>query len=198
MTVDGPGGVGKSTTVAALARLLQTTGVTVDATREPTDTPLGRLARYGTDTYRGLTMACLVAADRYEHLTNRIRPAVAAGTVVVCDRYVASSLVLQSIDGVPADTLWSINRHADRPDLSVFLTGDPDVIARRLAERGAHSRYETLPDSTRNECALFDQATKFVAAAGWRVLTLDATTAPADELAAAIATRIDALHAQDS
>lgn len=67
-TIDGPGGVGKSTVTAAVALELRTIGVAVCQTREPSDTPLGLLARNGTDTYRGMAMACLIAADRYAHL----------------------------------------------------------------------------------------------------------------------------------
>ncbi|MEU6071861.1 hypothetical protein ABZ864_47440 [Streptomyces sp. NPDC047082] len=48
-----------------------------------------------------MAMACLVAADRYHHLAQEIRPALQRGNVVLCDRYIASSLVLQVIDGLP-------------------------------------------------------------------------------------------------
>lgn len=200
LTLDGPGGVGKSTAVAAAARLLAvhsgTRDRTVLTTREPTTTPLGDLARHGTEEYQGLTMACLIAADRYQHLHTQIRPALAAGAIVLCDRYIASSLVLQRIDGVPIETIWELNRHADRPDLSVLLTADPDGVAARLHDRGAHSRYERLPGSSRIECALYAEAATFMRAAGFRLLVLDAT-APPPELAATITRKVSALIAED-
>ncbi|WP_322974781.1 dTMP kinase [Actinacidiphila epipremni] len=65
VSIDGPGGVGKSTVTALVAEELRAAGAAVLATREPSDTALGRLARNGTDDYRGLTMACLIAADRH-------------------------------------------------------------------------------------------------------------------------------------
>lgn len=88
--------------------------------------------------YRGMAMACLVAADRYHHLATAIRPALTRGTVVICDRYVASSLVLQRLDDIPLETVWVINRLTDRPALPVILAGDPAAsrAARRHRPRG--------------------------------------------------------------
>jgi dTMP kinase len=198
VTVDGPGGAGKSTLVAASAELLRRTGVPVHATREPSDAPLGDLARRGTETYRGLTMACLIAADRYHHLGTEIRPALARGRVVLCDRYIASSLVLQRMDDVPLDVVWSLNVHADLPDLAVLVTAHPDVLAGRLARRGAHSRYERLPGAGAREHALYAEAATVLTRAGVRVLTLDSTTAGPDVLARTIAEAITDLHPRGS
>lgn len=194
VTVDGPGGVGKSTVVAATVAQLAADRLPVLSTREPTDTPLGNLARHGTETYRGLTMACLIAADRYQHLSNEIRPALAAGEVVVCDRYLASSLVLQRMDDVPLDTIWELNRHAEHPDLAVVLTAEPQVIAHRLAGRGAHSRYERMPDSSRIEHQLYQQAVASLDVRGIHTLVLDATTATPQTLARTIAAEVAALR----
>jgi dTMP kinase len=194
VTVDGPGGVGKSTLTAAVIQQLRDQRLSVHPTREPTDTALGNLARHGTEEYQGMTMACLIAADRYQHLTTEIRPALARGAVVLCDRYIASSLVLQRIDGVTTETVWNLNRLADRPDLSVILTADPNVIARRLEERGAHSRYERLPDSSQTEHALFAEAATFLTAANFRTLVLDATATEPDHLAQTITAEVTALR----
>ncbi|WP_049569748.1 dTMP kinase [Streptomyces sp. SBT349] len=197
VTVDGPGGVGKSTVLAAVVNQLHADGLPVFATREPTDTPLGNLARHGTDTYRGLAMACLIAADRYQHLTTEIRPALEAGALVVCDRYIASSLVLQRMDGVTPHMIWELNHHADPPDLAVVLTADPGVIAARLASRGAHSRYERLPDSSRIEHELYTEAVTSLSNHGIRTLVLDATDARPEELARTIAAEVAALRSRD-
>jgi dTMP kinase len=100
------------------------------ATKEPSDSALGKLARQGTDEYRGLVLACLVAADWYYHLEHDIRPALRAGYVVICDRYVPTSLVLQRIDGVEPAFLSQVNQYADKPDLTVVLTGEPRQCTR--------------------------------------------------------------------
>jgi dTMP kinase len=190
VTIDGPGGVGKSTVTAAVAELLRAEGTAVCQTREPSESPLGQLARQGTEEHRGMSMACLIAADRYAHLEQEIRPALARGDTVVCDRYVASSLVLQVLDGVGRDVVWELNRHADMPDLAVILNARADVIEKRLTSRGAHSRYEREPGGSERECAAFREAARFLMAAGLRVLQLDASTAGPDEVARAIVAAI--------
>jgi dTMP kinase len=190
VTIDGPGGVGKSTVAALVAEKLRAIDAPVLTTREPSDTQLGQLARNGTDEYRGMTMACLIAADRYRHLEQEIRPALARGETVVCDRYVASSLVLQVLDGVSRDVVWELNRHADMPDLAVIVNAREDVISRRLQERGTHSRYERQPGGTQQECALFHEAARFLTSHGVRVLQLDASTAGPDEIARAVVAAI--------
>lgn len=197
VTVDGPGGIGKSTAVATIGERLRGSHVPVHITREPTDTPLGSLARHGTEAYQGLAMAHLIAADRYHHVTTEIRPALARGEVVLCDRYVASSLVLQRIDGLSAETVWELNRYIDPPDLSVILTGDPNVVARRLADRGAHSRYERLPESTHTESTLFTEAAHFLVSAGFRTLVLDSTDAVPEDIARTISAEITELRSRD-
>ncbi|MFI2434602.1 dTMP kinase [Streptomyces sp. NPDC018693] len=199
VTVEGPGGVGKSTVTAALVAVLREEfGAKVCATREPTDTPLGTIARQGTDLYRGRAMAHLIAADRYQHLEEQIRPAMERGEIVVCDRYVASSLVLQVMDGVDRETVWQMNEAADPPDLAVFLTAHPDVIAYRLACRGAHSRYEREPGSSLTEYGLFAEAAKFLADRGVPVVELDATATDPDTLARGIAGDVLTMRSQKS
>ncbi|MEV5677099.1 dTMP kinase [Streptomyces sp. NPDC052179] len=182
MAVEGPGGVGKSTVTALVARLLREEGRTVLATREPTDTPLGDLARHGTDEYQGQAMACLIAADRYKH-GEVIRPALERGEIVVCDRYVASSLALQCMDGVDREFVWLLNEGVIQPDLVIMMGGNPAVIEARLTARGAHSRYERAEGSSHVECASFIGAGKFLRDKGHRVLDVDATGVDAEDVA---------------
>ncbi|WP_413808084.1 dTMP kinase [Streptomyces sp. OE57] len=188
ITLDGPGGVGKSTVTAAVVQQLRAQeGLPVYATREPSGSPLGELARHGTEEYRGMSMACLIAADRYRHVEEEIRPALARGEIVVCDRYVPSSLVLQVMDGVPRDVVWELNRHADMPDLAVIVNARADVVMKRLDTRGTrHSRYEREPGGTERECALYYEAARFLMAAGVRVLQLDASTVGPEDVARAV------------
>lgn len=142
ISIDGPSGIGKSTVSALLRSTLEGRGVPTVLTTEPSRSRLGEPARYGTHEYRGPASACLVAADRYRYLEREIRPAVRAGHVVICDRYVPSSLVLQRLDGADRSFLWAINQAADRPDLAVILTGDPARSHRRAARRGTYSRFQ--------------------------------------------------------
>src|SRR5690606_40533710 len=80
--------------------------------------------------------AWLIAADRYHHLATEIRPRVQQGEIVLCDRYVASSYVLQQMDGVPLPFIECLNGHSDRPDLAVMLLTDAAEAAARVAARG--------------------------------------------------------------
>lgn len=105
VSVDGPGGVGKSTLISEIAATLDWAGVPVRVTAEPTRTPLGDLLRHGTDTYHGMAVGCLVAGDRHHHLAAEIMPPLPRDEVVVSDRYLPSSLVLQRIDRLDWDTI---------------------------------------------------------------------------------------------
>ena len=180
VVIDGPSGVGKSTTIRLLADQLAATGRPSQATREPSDSPIGALARDGTHDYDALTLACLVAADRYHHLATTIRPALHAGRIVVCDRYLPASLVLQTFDGVPEDTVWNLNTHIDRPDLTVILLGAADVCRQRAAQRGTYSRFhQHLPD----EPARYAAITAGLAAAGHHTVTYDIGEQTPDQVA---------------
>lgn len=190
VSIDGPGGVGKSTLTTQLAAQLTRRGVSAHATTEPSRSPLGDFARQGPDRYRGLVLACLVAADRYHHLESEIRPHLAAGEVVITDRYVPTSLVLQRIDGVDPGFIWQLNAYAHRPDLAIILHADPTVLAARLQARGTHNRFERGPDASRIESDLYQQAAEWLDAAGWPLLPLDTTETPPQELAMALTTRI--------
>jgi hypothetical protein len=122
VAVDGPDGVGKTTTIDALVRQFASRGLAVHRTTEPSPTPLGDFIRRAQESYRGVALACLVAADRYHHVATEIAPRQDAGQIVVCDRYIASSLVLQRMDGVDLDFIWQLNRHAPSPDLTVVCS----------------------------------------------------------------------------
>jgi len=139
--VDGPSGIGKTTVTALLHQQLTDRGLPVLAMKEPSGSPLGALARQGTEDYRGLVLACLVTADRYHHLEHDIRPALETGQVVLCDRYLPTSLVLQRIDGVEPSFIWQLNRYADVPDLTIILTGHPEPSRTRAEQRGTYSRF---------------------------------------------------------
>jgi len=139
--------------------------------------------------------ACLVAGDRHHHLAAEIRPGLAAGQVIVCDRYLPSSLVLQRMDGISWDVIMQLNQGADQPALAVILNGSPAVIATRLVGRGGHSRFERQPGSSRTESGLYADTAARLSEAGWPVCAIDIPTRSADEAAMIMTSRILALHA---
>lgn len=193
VTLDGPGGVGKSTMTARVCDLLTERGYQVHATTEPSRAQLGQIARASSGTYTGHTLACLVAADRYHHLATEIRPALAAGRIVVCDRYVPSSYVLQSIDGVPLDFIEHLNAAADIPDLAVILTADPAVTTARIEKRGAHHRFETGLAASQLETDLYRNTARRLTEKDFPVLTVDTTHTPPAAVADQIVDKIGPL-----
>ncbi|NIH83725.1 dTMP kinase [Amycolatopsis granulosa] len=177
IAIDGPAGTGKTTLTHALTERLTRDGYAVHATTQPSRAQLGEIARHGTDTYRGHELACLVAADRYHQLRTEIQPHRDAGRIVLCDRYIASSYVLQTMDDVPPAFIHNLNAAADPPDVTIILTADPAVAAARIRRRGAHSRFHTGIISSRTEAALYRDAATYLKTQGQAVLTLDSARA---------------------
>jgi hypothetical protein len=74
---------------------------------------------------------------------------------VICDRYLASTLVLQARDGIAASYLLALNEGIDLPGLAVILTAEPEIITARLDRRGRHDRFEHDPAAASTETAMF-------------------------------------------
>jgi len=190
VSVDGPSGAGKTTIVHHLAQLLVAQGEHVYVTAEPSAGPIGKLCHELTETVSGHALACLYAADRYHHLATEIRPYLAAGDIVISDRYVASGLVIQRFDDVAPDFLWQLNEQVDRPGLAVILDADPEVISDRLKERGPHNRFQHVPGSSHAEVAYYREAAERLVTAGFKVLRVDCGERPPEQTAAAIRDRL--------
>ena len=196
---EGGEGAGKSTQVARLAEHLRGLGHDVVVTHEPGDTRIGPQVRQilldpATAGLSPRAEALLYAADRAEHVDALIRPALAAGRVVVTDRYVDSSLAYQgAARPLEQDDVAWVNRWATGgllPDLTVLLDVDPVEGLRRASDE---------PDRLEAEPHAFHQAVRaaFLELAGrepGRYLVVDATADP-DTVAAEVAERVDLLLA---
>ena len=151
VVLEGIDGAGTTTQVAKLVERLRREGsAPVRATREPSDGPIGSLVRQvltgrivspGGRAPGWATMALLFAADRMDHVESEIEPFLAAGGVVVSDRYDASSLAYQSVSSGSGgdravDWIRQLNKHALRPDLTIVVDLPPDVAAERREARG--------------------------------------------------------------
>lgn len=146
---EGGEGVGKSTQIARLGAWLRGLGHQVVETREPGGTPLGQELRRlvldpdGHVTPRAETL--IYAADRAHHVDTVIRPALAAGAIVLTDRYVDSTNAYQGagrqLDGARAVTTWATGGLL--PDLTVLLDLDPRIGLRRAGARSAPDRLES-------------------------------------------------------
>jgi dTMP kinase len=92
-----------------------------------------------------------------------------------------------AIDGIESDTIWRLNAGVYVPDLAVLLNADHPVIADRLRQRGAHSRFERQPDGSRAESDLYHRAAADLRTAGWPVMALDCSLRRAQAIAMMIA-----------
>jgi dTMP kinase len=186
VAVDGPNGVGKTTIAAHLAEALRDRGHDVLALRQPSDSDLGRFVRTAEHGLRGLSLAILVVADRLVQVATDIRPALKAGRTVICDRHVASTLVLQRLDGMDVETIWQMNADVPMPDLQVILLASPEVLKSRLDERGRFSRFERSGDIEELEVRYYREAAEWLRAHGQSVLTIETDRQSVGDIAAAV------------
>lgn len=104
-----------------------------------------------------------------------ILPSVASGKIVISDRYIESSLVLQSLDGLSFEEIWFLNNNFPVSDLSVIITASPQILDRKLAERAKFSRFENTK-SREDELALYFQAADFLKGRGFNVVIVENDT----------------------
>lgn len=142
VAIDGPNGAGKTTIIQALKKELERREICTYFTKEPTESELGCFVREYAEKYEGISVACLVAADRYQHLKDEIVPQLKKGKIVITDRYVLSSLILQRMDEVSEEFILAINNEIIQPDLQIAVLADSAVIQSRLKERNSLTRFE--------------------------------------------------------
>jgi dTMP kinase len=140
----------------------------------------------------GRALALAVAADRAAHVAGEIEPALAAGKVVISDRYLPSSLVLQRLDGLSLAEIWRYNAFAPRPALTLYLEEESAVIAARLKERQVLSRLEQAGSPSR-ELALYRKAYAFLGRRRWRQARIDCRDLAPNEVVKAMLGRIELL-----
>ena len=154
ITLEGGEGAGKSTQLALLARRLEAHGHSVLRTREPGGSPgadiLRALLLSGRHDWSDLAEVLLHFASRAEHVDRVVRPALAAGAWVLCDRYYDSTMVYQGF-GLGADraAIATLQRLIGLvPDLTLVLDVPVSTTESRLAARGlAADRYERLGEA---------------------------------------------------
>ncbi len=172
ITVDGPNGAGKTTIIQALSNSLRSESIDHVVTKEPTTNEIGTLVRNFHDKIKNLALACLISADRYQHLNDVIKPSLECGKVVISDRYFTSSLVYQQLDGVDLHFIEQINSRIIQSDLNVIVFCKPTDIKRRLLERSTITRFEK--DFTpEDEEQLYQQASKYLKTRKQNVLEID-------------------------
>jgi dTMP kinase len=180
VVLEGNDGCGKSTQAGRLVQRLEAAGIDVVATFEPGATELGRALREvllgGDLAVAPRTEALLMAADRAQHVSTVIEPALARGAWVVSDRFVGSSLAYQGgARGLGVDAVAALNRFATGdldPDVVVYLTAPLDVL--RARQKAHRDRIESEGDGfLETVSAAYDELARTL---GWHVI--DATPEP--------------------
>lgn len=154
ITFEGGDGSGKSTQIALLRDWLMQAGYDVILTREPGGTRISEKIRElildpDNQEMADMTEALLYAAARAQLVSQMIKPALAEGKVVICDRFVDSSIAYQAYGRGLGDAVGVINSYAVdgcMPDLTILLRLDPEKGSCRIADR-EHDRIEQAPDA---------------------------------------------------
>lgn len=156
ITIEGGEGVGKSTNIQFLTDLLTTRGLSVRETREPGGTPMAEAIRslllaHGDEPLPDLAELLLFFAARSLNINNTIRPALAAGEWVLCDRFTDATRAYQGsgrgLDRDRIETLAEWVHDGLQPDLTILLDAPPSIGMGRAARRSATDRMESEQDA---------------------------------------------------
>ncbi|KTE17648.1 dTMP kinase [Sphingopyxis sp. H115] len=192
ITLEGGEAVGKSTQIAALTAGIEAHGIEVVATREPggsagAEAIRSLLMEGSDDRWDARSEALLFAAARADHVARLIRPALARGAWVLCDRFVDSSRAYQGGGGGITDAdlmmLHDFGSEGLMPDRTFLLTVSADEAARRLTERGGSDRMGSKPADYQERLAARFVDLAHAEPDRWRIIDADA---PAAHVTAAI------------
>lgn len=149
ITFEGPEGAGKTTVIAEIYKRMQKEGLEGILTREPGGIRISEKIRAiildnDHQEMDGRTEALLYASARRQHLVERIIPAIHEGKIVLCDRFIDSSLAYQGYArGLGMDDVMSINAFAigdTMPDLTIFFDISPEEGLQRIAQSGVREQ----------------------------------------------------------
>jgi len=147
--IEGLDGSGKTTQAKRLVKNLRRRGFDAVYATEPSTGKVGKLIRsFVLDRDKRVPIALealLFAADRVDHVENVVKPLLKQGKIVVCDRYVYSTLAYQGAAGLSLDWIERINRFALKPHLALFIDVPTDVVVKRL------KRKRTVMETKRNQ-----------------------------------------------
>ncbi|PAD23357.1 dTMP kinase [Niallia circulans] len=141
ITLEGPEGAGKTTVIDMLLNYYQEKELQIIKTREPGGIPISEKIRNiildpKHTEMDARTEALLYAAARRQHLVEKVIPALNDGAIVLCDRFIDSSLAYQGYArGIDMDEIWEINQFAigdTMPELTIYFDLDPRVGLARI------------------------------------------------------------------
>jgi len=137
--IEGIDASGKTTQAKILVKKLCRKNIDALYTTEPSKGKIGRLIRsHVLDREKRVPVALealLFAADRIDHLENEVKPALEKGKIVICDRYLYSSLAYQGAADLSLDWIQRINQFVLVPDLAIFLDVPSEIGLQRLKRK---------------------------------------------------------------
>lgn len=156
ITFEGPEGSGKTTVIKEVEKDLLNKGYEVVLTREPGGIEISEKIRNiildpDNDKMDDRTEALLYAASRRQHLVEKINPALKDNKIVLCDRFVDSSLAYQGYGrGIGIEEVFEINKFAidnQMPNLTLFFDVHPEIGMKRIGKRNYKDRLERASDN---------------------------------------------------
>jgi dTMP kinase len=208
IVLEGIDGSGTTTQAAALGRELAGRGLPAHVTAEPSNGPVGaiirqilagRLAVFDSEALIApswRSMALLFAADRQDHLEAEILPNLRDGVTVICDRYVHSSIIYQSLSAAHKEAepwIRELNRFVLNPDLVLLLQIHPASALKRRKERDRRSELYDEPEFQERLAAAYRDLQKDFP--DDRIVVIDGDR-PTDEVAADCWAEVEALRAK--
>lgn len=191
ISFEGPEGAGKTTAIMSVSERLQNEGRQVIVTREPGGIRISEKIRniildneHGE--MDGRTEALLYAAARRQHLVEIIEPALQQGMIVLCDRFIDSSLAYQGIArGLGMDEVLAINEFAigkTMPDLTVFFDITPENGLARIANNDGREQNRLDNESLQFHHAVYEGYQRLLQRYPERIRSIDASL-PENEVA---------------
>ena len=150
ITLEGGDGAGKSTQIRNIEKFFAEKGLVVVHTREPGGTPISeKLRNILLDNENSemdpVTEMMIYAASRAQNVREKILPAIERGDIVICDRFVDSSVAYQAYGRQLGGMVEEVNRHATGglvPDITFWMDIDPEAGKARAAKAGDLDRLE--------------------------------------------------------
>ena len=153
ITFEGPDGAGKTSVLKAIAEKMEQAELKVMTTREPGGIEIAEKIREVILDPKNTAMddrteALLYAASRRQHIMEKIKPSLAEGKVVLCDRFVDSSIAYQGAGrGIGVEEVATLNRFATEdltPDITLYLDVDAQVGLNRIASKNSNREKDRL------------------------------------------------------
>ena len=182
IVIEGIDGAGTTTQLEKLGERLGSNNISCWMTCEPTDGPVGTLIRRvlrGDITVDPTTLAYLFVADRHEHLHAKktgILGRLEDGAVVVCDRYIFSSLAYQSVD-CGYEAIEGLNGFFPLPELLIYLDVPAELGNHRAANRQKREIFEYM-DFQKSVIEFYERAINTYESSDMKIVRIDGSQSP--------------------